>query len=370
MRFSRSLRRTDLALRVSGIALAGALAAAASPALGQVAGNPAPAPSDQATDDAGSDIVVSGFRASLQSATAKKKNVDQVVESVTAEDIGKLPDASIAESIARLPGLTSQRLSGRSNSISIRGFSPDFSTTLLNGREQTSTGDNRAVEYDQYPSEVVNSVLVYKTPMASIIGQGLSGTVDLRTIRPIEFKRKTRSSSVGARASYADLGKLNAGVEATRATASTVRLRRSVRWTTRSASRSRRAISTSRIRSTNSMLGAMQGLGPNGSAPYVIGGSEVLCNTSTVLKRLGLQGTIEWKPTRRASPATLDGVLFELQGRPDQARHRAAAGVRLQECRSVHADQQRRLYQHRQVRRRPTCFVNAGTFTQRRGRGA
>ncbi len=66
----------------------------------------------------------------------------------------------------------------------------DFSTTLLNGREQTSTGDNRAVEYDQYPSEIVSRVNVYKSPMASLVGQGLSGTVDLRTIRPLDAGRQ------------------------------------------------------------------------------------------------------------------------------------------------------------------------------------
>ncbi len=117
---------------------------------------PAPASPDTAAQQAQAeaepgDIVVTGFRAALENAVAEKKNRDLVVESVSAEDIGKLPDASIAESIARLPGVTSQRVNGRSNAISIRGFAPDFSTTLLNGREQTSTGDNRAVEYDQYP---------------------------------------------------------------------------------------------------------------------------------------------------------------------------------------------------------------------------
>ncbi|GAA3272222.1 hypothetical protein GCM10020258_48160 [Sphingomonas yabuuchiae] len=70
------------------------------------------------------DIVVTGFRAALENAVAEKKNRDLVVESVSAEDIGKLPDASIAESIARLPGVTSQRVNGRSNAISIRGFAP------------------------------------------------------------------------------------------------------------------------------------------------------------------------------------------------------------------------------------------------------
>jgi len=116
------------------------VAAFAAPAFAQDA---APAAEDE---DA---IVVSGFRASLENAVNEKKNNDQIVESVSAEDIGKLPDASIGESIARLPGVTSQRLNGRSNNISIRGFGPDFSQTTLNGREQTSTGDNRAVEFDQ-----------------------------------------------------------------------------------------------------------------------------------------------------------------------------------------------------------------------------
>jgi iron complex outermembrane receptor protein len=111
---------------------------------------------DDAAEAADQAIVVTGFRAALQNAVNTKKRSELIVESISAEDIGKLPDASIAESISRLPGLTSQRLSGRSNVISIRGFSPDFSTTLLNGREQTTTGDNRAVEYDQYPAEIIN----------------------------------------------------------------------------------------------------------------------------------------------------------------------------------------------------------------------
>src|SRR3546814_3350631 len=73
-----------------------------------------------------------------------------------------LPDVSIAEALARLPGLTSQRINGRSQVISIRGFAPGFGTTLLNGRQQASSGDNRAVEFDQYPSELLSSVVVYK----------------------------------------------------------------------------------------------------------------------------------------------------------------------------------------------------------------
>jgi len=169
-----------------------------------------PAPTDQEATAADSEtIVVTGFRASLQSAVGTKKRQDQIVESVSAEDIGKLPDSSIGESIARLPGIASQRTNGRANVISIRGFGPDFSQTLLNGREQTSTNDNRGVEFDQYPSEVVSQVVVYKSPNASLVGQGLVGTVDIRTIRPLDFGK--RVVAIGARGSIADIGKLNAG---------------------------------------------------------------------------------------------------------------------------------------------------------------
>ena len=108
-------------------------------------------------------IVITGFRASLRSSTAKKKNAETVVESVNAEDIGKLPDNSIAELIGRLPGVAAQRNNGRAQIISIRGFGPDFSTTTLNGRQQTTTNDSRAVEFDQYPSEVLAGVDIYKT---------------------------------------------------------------------------------------------------------------------------------------------------------------------------------------------------------------
>ncbi len=155
----------------------------------------APASEDKA-------IVVTGFRAALASATSTKKRTDQVVEAVTAEDIGKLPDNGIGESIARLPGISAQRAQGRANIISIRGFGPDFSVTTLNGREQTTTNDSRAVEFDQFPSEILNQVVVYKTPAANLTSQGLVGTIDLRTIRPLDAGK--RIIAVGARGSYVD----------------------------------------------------------------------------------------------------------------------------------------------------------------------
>ena len=149
-------------------------------------------------------VVVTGIRAGIEDAIETKKNATSIVESISAEDIGKLPDVSIAESLARLPGLAAQRVAGRAQVISVRGLSPDFATTLLNGREVVSTGDNRGVEFDQYPSELMAGVTVYKTPDAGIVGQGLSGTLDMRTVRPLDFP--TRVIAVNGRLQRNSLG--------------------------------------------------------------------------------------------------------------------------------------------------------------------
>ena len=136
------------------------------------------------------EIVVTGIRAGIQSAIATKQEAMSIVESISAEDIGKLPDTSIAESISRLPGLTSQRAEGRASAISLRGTDPGFTSALLNGREQATTGDNRNVEFDQYPSELISQVIVYKTPDSKLIGQGLAGTIDMRTVRPLDYGKQ------------------------------------------------------------------------------------------------------------------------------------------------------------------------------------
>ncbi|MES2297987.1 MAG: TonB-dependent receptor [Pseudomonadota bacterium] len=157
-----------------------------------------PAPAAQQADaskkdgaaDSVTSVVVKGIRRGIEDAISVKKTSSSIVEAISAEDIGKLPDVSIAESIARLPGLAAQRVAGRAQVISVRGLSPDFSTTLLNGREQVSTGDNRSVEFDQYPSELLSGVTVYKTPDAGLVGQGLSGTLDMQTVRPLSFSKR------------------------------------------------------------------------------------------------------------------------------------------------------------------------------------
>ncbi len=152
-------------------------------------------------------IEVSGIRASLQKSQAIKMSETSIVEAITAEDIGKLPDSSIAESIARLPGLAAQRLNGRSSSIAIRGLGEDFSTATFNGREQVTLGDNRGVEFDVYPSEIMNEVIVYKTPEATLMTQGIGGTIDMRTIKPLAHGEQTMAVSL--RGEKNDIGALN-----------------------------------------------------------------------------------------------------------------------------------------------------------------
>ncbi|MBN8649278.1 MAG: TonB-dependent receptor plug domain-containing protein, partial [Caulobacterales bacterium] len=92
-------------------------------------------------------VVVTGIRKSIQDSISAKKKSSSIIEAVSAEDIGKLPDNSIAESIARLPGIAAQRTNGRAQTLSVRGLGPDFTVTLLNGREQATVNDNRGAEF-------------------------------------------------------------------------------------------------------------------------------------------------------------------------------------------------------------------------------
>ncbi|MCQ8183989.1 TonB-dependent receptor [Parvularcula maris] len=140
-----------------------------------------------AADEEEDVIVVRGIKKSIADSLDTKKNASSIVEAVSAEDIGKLPDLTIADSLARLPGVTVQRVQGRAQLVSIRGLGPNFSISLLNGREQVSTNDNRSIEFDAYPAELFTQGIVYKTPDATLAANGIAGTVDLRTARPLDY---------------------------------------------------------------------------------------------------------------------------------------------------------------------------------------
>lgn len=152
---------------------------------GLISANSYAAENDGAENEVAEVIQVRGIRGSLMRAQAVKMDSTSVVEVISAEDIGKLPDSSIAESLARLPGLAGERRNGRTSGLSVRGFKEDYVGTTLNGREVLGIGDNRGVEYDLYPSEIMSGVTVYKSPNATLTTQGVGGTVDLQTARPL-----------------------------------------------------------------------------------------------------------------------------------------------------------------------------------------
>lgn len=210
----RHTTSSRLAPRISALAIA-CSAVLALPALAQQAGNTDQPPANQAqsakpkakdSTTTLDKVEVVGIRRSIATSVETKNESASIVEAVSSEDIGKLPDISIADAISRLPGLTMQRVDGHGQVIHIRGMSEQFAGTLLNGREQVSTGDSRGVEFDQYPAELINSVTVYKTPDASLVGQGLSGTVNMQTVRPLDVQgRKIVVSGQGERNSFGNI---------------------------------------------------------------------------------------------------------------------------------------------------------------------
>jgi len=179
-----------------------ALAATGTPVLAQDAEEP-----DTVEEAEGEAIIVTGIRGSIKSSLDAKRNATSIVEVISSEDLGLLPDLSIADSLARLPGVTAQRVRGRSQQVSIRGLGPDFSLALLNGREVVSAGNNRGIEFDQFPSELIGQGIVYKTGDAQLAAIGIAGAVDLRTVKPLDSNK--RKITLSGTYTYNDNGSLN-----------------------------------------------------------------------------------------------------------------------------------------------------------------
>lgn len=137
-------------------------------------------------------VVTGGFASSLLAAEQAKQDSNAITEDLAPEDLGKLPYISIADALATLTGLASQRVNGRDQEISIRGLGPDFQVGTMDGVEQATTNDNRAVEYDQYPANLIGGVTVYKTGRADMVG-GIGGTIDLHTLSPLGFDHRVVS---------------------------------------------------------------------------------------------------------------------------------------------------------------------------------
>lgn len=139
-------------------------------------------------------IEVKGFATSLIQSLNQKRFGDTVSEQISADDLGGLPDVSMADALTRLPGISAVRTGGQAAEINIRGLSGDFVFSTLNGREQVSTSGSRSIEFDQYPSELISSAAVYKSPKASLIEGGVAGTVELETASPLSIEGEQKFS--------------------------------------------------------------------------------------------------------------------------------------------------------------------------------
>jgi TonB-dependent receptor len=152
----------------------------------------------QVVDDGG-DIVVTGFRQSLQNAQNIKRNASEIVDSIVAEDIGKLPDNNLAEALQRVPGVQITRNHGEGSGIAIRGLTQV--KTLVNGREAFSD-NSRDLSLENIPAEVLAGIDVYKNPSATLVEGGLGGVINLKTRRPFDFNGF--QASLSGRMNYYD----------------------------------------------------------------------------------------------------------------------------------------------------------------------
>src|SRR4051812_8991331 len=150
-------------------------------------------------ENAGDAIIVTGFRASLQSALNQKRRSNQIIDAITAEDIADFPDANLAESIQRLPGVSIDRDNGEGRTITVRGLGGDFQMTRLNGADaQAVAGGNtsdaganrtRGFDFNTFASELFGNITVTKTTSAANDEGSLGAIVDLTTGRPLNFKK-------------------------------------------------------------------------------------------------------------------------------------------------------------------------------------
>ena len=160
------------------------------------------------------EVVVTGIRHSLQQSLDAKRAANEVVEVVTAEDIGKMPDKNVADSLTRVTGVTTSSASANeggfdeNDRVSMRGTNPSLTQTLINGHG-IAAGDwfvlnqiqqvGRSVSYTLLPSELVSQVVVHKSSQASLVEGGVAGSIDIITRKPLEFKNAiTFQAAAGA----------------------------------------------------------------------------------------------------------------------------------------------------------------------------
>jgi iron complex outermembrane recepter protein len=138
------------------------------------------------------EVVVTGLRRSLENSMTIKRDSLGIVDAISPEDIGKLPDANLAESLQRITGVSIDRSGGEGAFVTVRGFGPEFNTVLLNGRQLATPTDpsqasGRAFSFDTLASELVSGVEVYKSSTARLQSGGVGSTINIKTARPFDY---------------------------------------------------------------------------------------------------------------------------------------------------------------------------------------
>lgn len=182
---------------MAGIALPAAFAASAAWAQDPPPASPVPAEAAQVEE-----VVVTGIRASIQSSIDRKRDETVVADVLSADDIGELPALSIGEAIETITGASTHREKGGASEIAIRGLGPYLGAATFNGREATNGSGDRSVNFNQFPSELINTVAIYKTQRADFVEGGVSGIINMETIQPLDFGR--RRIQLEGRALYSD----------------------------------------------------------------------------------------------------------------------------------------------------------------------
>src|SRR5262245_48466685 len=183
----RSPLTSSLRFIALGVSIAGATSAAAA---------------DQG--DVIGEVVVTGIRGSLSDSIAAKKGDDHVVEVISADDLGQMPNVTVAESLVRLPGINGARDRGNESLATVRGLGPRLTMGTVNGREVASSEPNRNVRWEVFPTEVVSTVKVFKSQSADLISGGVASTIDVGTINPLDYSGAPFVASAGA--AYYDEG--------------------------------------------------------------------------------------------------------------------------------------------------------------------
>ena len=306
---------------------------------------PQPAAPEQAAPPQSevADIVVTGFRASLSSALALKRNETSTIDAIKAEDIAEFPDLNLAESLQRIPGVAISRVNGEGRNISVRGLGPEYTRVRINGMEAIGTTggtDNsggvnrgRGFDFNIFSSDLFSNLSVRKTATADVEEGSLGGTVDLQTSRPLDYKKPT--AVLSAAASYNDLSEKTtprlSGLVATQTDDGRFGVLLSVayeerkikeeganitRWTYGGFNNGFNAASTL----PGYTIGQINDANPDTALfhPRIPG----LVSYDISQKRLGAAGSIQFKPTDRTS-ISIDGLYSRLDGTRKEAQLQA-----------------------------------------------